>query len=213
MRGTYRVSVVASVLLLAGLSGCAATNQARYVYQDGQYGVVGIPENTSTWPTFYHDQAEALMAKHFPDGYEIVRAEEVVEGSRTLTVNGTNAAKVEAATVVPFLKLGTLGRTASHSQADNVKITECRILYRKKGCETVPEPGFADRATLSPEPYIDPNADARHHVVARPPAKSDEPNTAKLAKEADDAAAKAIGATDPDAPQATKATARKQRGE
>lgn len=181
MRGTNRVSVVALLLALGG-AGCAASGQARYVYQDGQYGVVGIPENTSKWPSYYREHAETLMAKHFPEGYEIVRAEEVVEGSRTLTVNGTNSAQVEAATVVPILKLGKLGRVASRTQADSVKIKECRIVYKKAGCtQAEPETGFAEHASLSPEPYVDPNAEARHHVVAKPAAEAE---TAKLAESA-----------------------------
>src|SRR3954452_1355472 len=178
MRGANRVSVVAGLLLL-GSAGCATPGQARYVYQDGQFGVVGIPENTSQWPTFYREKAEKLMAGHFPDGYEIVRAEEVVEGSRTLTVNGTNTAQVEAAAAVPILKLGKIGRTASRSQADSVKIKECRIVYKKAGCsDAEPEVGFAERASLNPEPYIDPNAEARHHVVAKPKAEEKEVDTA-----------------------------------
>ncbi len=174
MRGMIRASIVVFAL---GASGCAASGQARYVYQDGQFGVVGIPENTSVWPTYYHDQAEALMAKHFPDGFEIVRAEEVVEGSRTLTLNGTNTATVEAESPIPLVKIGKLGRTATRTQADNVKIKECRIVYKKAGCtDAEPAAGFAQLSTLSPEPYVDPNADVRKHVVAKPAA---EPEPAK----------------------------------
>ena len=32
--------------------GCANMDAARYVYQDGEFGVVGIPRNTDHWPTF-----------------------------------------------------------------------------------------------------------------------------------------------------------------
>ena len=85
MRGKIGVGIA---LWLAGLliPGCASTSDARYVYQDGEFGVVAIPQNTPRGPNHYRAQAEALMAQHFPEGYEIVRAEEVVEGSRTLTV-------------------------------------------------------------------------------------------------------------------------------
>lgn len=168
MRSAIRVLSVVLVACACSF-GCATSNQARYVYQDGQFGVVGIPQNTDLWPTHYRERAEALMNQHFPDGYEIVRAEEVVEGSRVLTLNGSNSAQVEAETVLPLLKVGKIGRTASRTQADNLKIKECRILYKKVGVEgTPPEIGFADRATLQPEPYIDPNAEARTHVVAKP---------------------------------------------
>ena len=180
MRGTFRAAIVLCAL---GASGCAASGQARYVYQDGQFGVVGIPENTSAWPNYYHAQAEALMAKHFPEGFEIVRAEEVVEGSRTLTLNGTNTAAVEAEGPIALVKVGKLGRTASRTQADNLKIKECRIVYKKAGC-TAEEPaiGFAEHSTLSPEPYIDPNAEARKHVVAKPAAEPEPAKTPQPAK-------------------------------
>ena len=83
------------------------------------------------------------MLKHFPDGYEVVRAEEVVEGSRTLTVNGTNSAQLDTEGPVPLIKVGKIGRTASRTQADNVKIKECRIVYKKAGCQAAePETGF-----------------------------------------------------------------------
>ena len=191
MRGTIRVSIVLGALVC---SGCATTGQARYVYQDGQYGVVGIPENTSVWPTYYRASAEALMLKHFPSGFEVVRAEEVVEGSRTLTVNGTNSAEIDTQGPVPLLKLGKLGRTASRTQADNVKIKECRIVYKKAGCKDAePALGFADHASLTPEPYLDPNAEARRHVVAKPAA--DSPDAAK----ASEAAKEKDGAKPPDA--------------
>ena len=189
MRCVHRISVVVTLLLIP--SGCAAPGQARYVYQDGQYGVVGIPENTDRWPSHYREKADGLMAQHFPDGFEIVRAEEVVEGSRTLTLNGTNSAQVEAATVVPFLKLGKIGRTASTTRADSVKIKECRILYKKAGSEDLDsEAGFAALSTLSPAPYIDPNAESRTYVVAKP---KPEPavDTLKLAEKAAEDGAKA----------------------
>ena len=165
MRVTYRVSVVALFFALTSV-GCASTQEARYVYQDGQFGVVGIPENTDHWPSFYRNRADELMKEHFPTGYEIIRAEEVDAGSRTLTVNGTNTAELDAGTLTPILKLGKLGRTASRIQADNVKIKECRILYKRAGTDV--QPGYAALATLKPEPYIDPNADARTHIVAKP---------------------------------------------
>jgi hypothetical protein len=194
MRGTIRVSMLPLALGLALLAtGCAAPGQARYVYQDGQFGVVGIPENSSRWPTYYRAQAEAMMQKHFPEGFEIVRAEEVVEGSRTLTVNGTSTAAVEAEGPIALVKVGKIGRSASRTQADSLKIKECRIVYRKKGCtDAEPELGFAHSPTLTPEPYLDPNAEARKHVVAKPKADEKEVDTAKLAEAAEKAAAETL---------------------
>ena len=36
---------------LATSFGCASTMGVRYVYQDGDYGVLGLPENSDCWPT------------------------------------------------------------------------------------------------------------------------------------------------------------------
>ncbi len=65
-------------------AGCQSVPDARYVYQDGEFGVIGIPRNSPYGRKDYNLQARELMTRHFPEGYEIVRAEEVVEGERTL---------------------------------------------------------------------------------------------------------------------------------
>jgi hypothetical protein len=151
------------IAIAAISSGCAATNGVRYVYQDGDYGVVGIPENTNRWPTRYHDQAEKLMTAHFPDGHEIVRAEEVIEGSRTLILKGTKSAEIAPQFPSELVKIAKLGRTDSRSQADTLKVTECRIIYRKSRHH---EEGFAQPPTLTPTQYVDPNAVERRKAAA-----------------------------------------------
>lgn len=178
MLGELRMGVLC-VVLGVGTLGCAGTGQVRYVYQDGQSGVIGLPENTSHWPTYYRQHAEELMSKHFPEGFEVVRAEEVDEGSRTLTVNGTNAAEIDTGTSSRILSLGKLGRSSSRTQSDTLKIKECRIVYRKAGPEHAAKRGeYTDQAVWSPTAYIDPNATARrtsetkageHHELAKDP--------------------------------------------
>lgn len=172
---------------LISAAGCAGLHEARYVYQDGEYGVVGIPENTNDWPTYYRDQAEALMKAHFPEGHEIVRAEEVVEGSRTTTVKGTNTAEIAPRLPSPFLSIGKIGLTADRSQADSVKIKECRIIYKRAGT-TLPPPDFAAAATSTPTPYVDPNAAERRKAAE---ATKDEKKASE--KKADEEARKAAG--------------------
>src|SRR5262249_35815300 len=81
--GVWAVSVCWSGLALAG---CSKPIVARYIYQDSEFGVVGIPVNTYQKKVDFRAQAEVLMARHFPEGYEIVRAEEVIEGERILDV-------------------------------------------------------------------------------------------------------------------------------
>ena len=83
----------AAISIAAGRSsGCASDGSVRYVYQDKDFGVVGMPENTNRWPTHYRRRADKLMDKQFPEGHEIVRAEEVEAGSRTLKIEGSRTA-------------------------------------------------------------------------------------------------------------------------
>ena len=177
--------LVVATSLISG-AGCAGLHEARYVYQDGEYGVVGIPENTNHWPNYYRDQAAVLMAAHFPEGHEIVRAEEVVVGSRTTTVKGTNTAEIAPHFPAPLLSIGKIGLTADRSQADSVKIKECRIIYRRAGT-TLPPPDFAAAANSTPLPYVDPNAAERHKAIAGEPAKDEKVKAA--AKKTDEAKA------------------------
>jgi hypothetical protein len=56
-----RIVGIALCGLGIGLTGCAS-DQARYVYQDRESGVVAIPKNTPKMMAY----AEALMERHFP---------------------------------------------------------------------------------------------------------------------------------------------------
>jgi hypothetical protein len=145
--------------LVAALSGCAENETVRYVYQDSDFGVIGMPENTDRWPTHYRRQGEKLMDAHFPEGHEIVRAEEVVEGERTLKVEGSKSAEVSPQVSKSVLRLVKFGRSASHSEAETVKVTECRIIYRRTNCEK--PKGYSRAPTLTPSLYVDPNAAER----------------------------------------------------
>ncbi|HEV3164889.1 MAG TPA: hypothetical protein VGZ22_12740 [Isosphaeraceae bacterium] len=162
------LGLIVAAPIIASFTGCAATHQVRYVYQDGEFGVVGMPENTDRWPSRYRQQAEKLMAAHFPEGHEIVRAEEVVKGSRTLTVQGTNSAELMPNLPAANLMIGKLGRCATRSQADKVKIEECRIVYRKASRPGSPST-YAALATLTPTKYVSPNDSDRHSVSKHGP--------------------------------------------
>jgi hypothetical protein len=191
-----RRTLLRLVAVLPLLTGCATTTGVRYVYQDGDFGVVGIPENTDRWPTRYRSQAESLMREHFPEGHEIIRAEEVVEGSRVVKVEGTNTAAIAPELPSALLAAVKLGRTSSHTRADSVKIKECRIIYRRAMRPALPateaEPKaatFADQAGLTPTEYHDPNHPERHEPEACEP-PTEEP-TAALAEAKDEATAPA----------------------
>jgi hypothetical protein len=179
-RISWLVAVTAAICF--GGPGCMSTQDARYVYQDGQYGVIGIPRNTSIGKKDFRAQAHELMIMHFPEGYEIVRAEEVVEGDRTLDT----ARRVELdsepgfAALNQMIKVGKFAKSTSSDQKDSVKITESRIIYRRKpDGQSKGRDGFTDLAGLSPELYIDPNQVMRKEL-------KDGPLLAKKDTKADD---------------------------
>jgi hypothetical protein len=150
------VGLLAVLTVASFSSGCATSQGVRYVYQDGDFGVVGMPENSDRWPTHYRRRAEKLMDTHFPEGHEIVRAEEVVEGQRTLKLEGSNTAEVSPQLPAALLNVAKVGHSESHSQADTLKLKECRIVYRRTGAPDRSK-GYAAAAGLNPTRYIDPN--------------------------------------------------------
>jgi hypothetical protein len=144
------------------MPGCASPSDARYVYQDGEFGVVAIPKNTTEGPEHYREHAEALMAQHFPQGYEIVRAEEVVEGSRTLTVGKTGNTELAPQVTPHLLALLKVGATVSRSQADTLALRECRIIYKRADPQAASGTAsaslrFAPVPDWQPACYHDPN--------------------------------------------------------
>ena len=175
-----------TLLLAASLSGgCAGSQGVRYVYQDGNFGVVGMPENTDHWPTHYRHKAEKLMEGHFPDGHEIVRAEEVVEGERVLKQEGSKTAEVSPQSPSSLISVAKFGRTSSRSTADTTKIKECRIIYRRIGSPEVPT-GFAAAADPTPTLYVDPNAAERHKIAGGDAAKTDPKASPQTDQKTDD---------------------------
>jgi hypothetical protein len=166
-----------ALFFVAALGGCAHTHDVRYVYQDRDFGVIGMPENTDCWPTHYRRQGAKLMDAHFPDGHEIVRAEEVIEGERTLKVEGSSSAEVAPQISKSLLKVVKLGHSASRSEAETVKVKECRIIYRR-ACSAKPK-DYAGAATLTPTLYVDPNAAERRKATQPPQEKPIPPGAHK----------------------------------
>ena len=153
--------------LLLAVSGCYTPMVARYIYQDGEFGVVGIPVNNYQKKLDFRDQAEVLMARHFPEGYEIVRAEEVNEGERIRDVGRKTEFETEPAVAVlnQIIRLGSLNRTTSFAEKDKLQVRECRIIYKKKSIHTPGRTGqFASTTSLAPPLYIDPNEIMRRQI-------------------------------------------------
>jgi hypothetical protein len=156
-------------LLLTSSVACSTPSVARYIYQDGEFGVVGIPINNYQKRVDYRGQAESLMARHFPEGYEIVRAEEVNEGERIRDVGRRTELETEPAVAVlnQIIRLGSLNRTTSFAEKDKLQVRECRIIYKKKSIHTPGRTGqFTAETTLAPKFYIDPNEALRHQLKA-----------------------------------------------
>jgi hypothetical protein len=154
---------VAGVILIPG-GGCKTQQNARYIYQDGEFGVIGIPQNSPFGSNNYQQQAATLMAQHFPGGYEVVRAEEVVEGQRVLDKSRKSEFETDPSinALNQRIQLGKLAQTTSTQQKDSLPILESRIIYKRR-TETGPKGvnGYAASAAVIPEFYLDPNEMAR----------------------------------------------------
>ena len=167
-----------AVFFAGSLIGCANNQGVRYVYQDRDFGVIGMPENTDCWPTHYRRQGERLMGAHLREGYEIVRAEEVIEGVRTVKVEGSRSTELAPQVSQSLIKVIKLGHSASRSQADTIKATECRIIYRRAALGDADNP---TSASLTPTWYVDPNAAERRKATEPPHEKAKSPAVHKAA--------------------------------
>lgn len=115
------------VVLLLGVTCLAGCRSARYVRKDADCGIVAIPSNTNGWPMHYRDEAEELMAAHFPDGYAIDREEEVVVGTTTTYNQQKDHRSVQNEKGTAELNVfGTHGSVTSQDK------TEWRIYYRRR---------------------------------------------------------------------------------
>ncbi len=125
-----------SVAIALAFAGCRSQPDARYIYQDGEFGVIGIPQNSPYGRKDYRQQAEELMDRHFPEGHEIVRAEEVVEGQRVLDKSRKSEFETDPAisALNQKINIGKIAQTTSTQQKDSLPILESRIIYKRKTC-------------------------------------------------------------------------------
>jgi hypothetical protein len=137
--------------LALGLAGCAA-DQARYVYQDNESGVIAIPRNTPKTMAY----AEVLMEKHFPGkNYEVVRTVEVETGGSRSTYQ-SDTTNAEATTLRGgFLGSSRFGHDRDRKQAESTKLLESRIVYRKRAPEGHTSLAFAESPEYTPKVYSD----------------------------------------------------------
>jgi hypothetical protein len=114
-----RLVLPAVVLVLAGVSGCGS---ARMIQSGPDGGVVAIPSNSNSWPCRYRESAEKLMAQKCPNGYEILKEEEVVVGQRSTTA---------AQTITPAGYKDNSPTTTAVITSTNAE-TEYRITFRTR---------------------------------------------------------------------------------
>lgn len=153
-RKTLRAATLA---LLIGAAGCSQNREARYVYRDGNYGVIGIARDTKA----ARREADRLMTRHFPDGFDVVREEEIETGSRKADqLTKRNSSIKPGAGMSQFL-IGVGGASAENESkfVDDVKLHEVRIIYRNR--QSGSQEGFTATASITPEMYSDPNRKSR----------------------------------------------------
>lgn len=126
--------LLAVAAVTAGLSGCATP--ARDISWDplSGTGVVAIPDNSNTFPTYYRNEALALIEKHVGPNYEIVEEREVPIGQTTLNNHHVNNESM-------------LGITTTKN------LTEYHIAYRKKTLPTTVTPGLPGSGSVHPTQY------------------------------------------------------------
>src|SRR5262245_56500841 len=118
--------VLGSVALVAALSGCASP--ARYVERTGDTGVIAIPANTDSFPSYNRSEAMALIHKHVGANFEILEEREVATGKRTLNDQQVNNEQTwnTSNPLLPANKQTVQNTTTTQD------VTEWRIAYRKK---------------------------------------------------------------------------------
>jgi hypothetical protein len=195
--------IVGISLLCAWLSGCAEIPIARYVYQDGEFGVVAIPMNTYGDKRNFRGEAEQLMSRHFPEGYEIIRAEEVNEGERLLDLGRRTELTTEPtiSALSQVIRLGKIDRTTSYEEKDKLQARECRIIYKRRTTYPIANASqFAALASTKLPLYLDPNEMIRHkcaEMLANNDAPGKKGSDSSVHKASTDAPKAATASTSP----------------
>jgi hypothetical protein len=110
---------------LMGLTGCGTS--ARYVTTTSNSGVVAIPGNSNSWPSYYHNQAEELIKAKCGANYVIELEEEFVTGTTqhtTSTTDTTGDPLLAAVRIAPVTQRNSQSTTFNNQ-------TEWRIYYRR----------------------------------------------------------------------------------
>jgi hypothetical protein len=129
------IVVLLAAVAATSMVGCA---KARHVEVTQQGGVVAIPSNTNSWPSYYRNQAEELIRQKCPNGYEIVQEEELVTGKVAHTNSRT---KTERA---PTLDLGRFHNDAEESEGSSTSLAGLSVPLGKTREETNETTDYTD---------------------------------------------------------------------
>ncbi|NNJ27112.1 hypothetical protein [Alienimonas chondri] len=116
-------TLIVAICLCTWASGCA-----RHVLKESDGGVIAISGPGG------RKKAEKLMAERFPEGYDIVREEEVVVGQRIDYQEETKPLGVHLAAGEDHGVHVNLGGETRGTETVTDK-TEYRIYYRRRGAE------------------------------------------------------------------------------
>jgi hypothetical protein len=133
MSPARRGALAALLLGVCALGGCGT---AREVVIGPHDGCVAIAENSDVWPLKYRTKALELIKKRCPDGYEIVREEEVYTGP--VIARGGTPVSDRTEWRIYYHKLGGPAPTAPVLAAVPPRPTESRPIVPVRAVESRP---------------------------------------------------------------------------
>jgi hypothetical protein len=120
---------------------CGCANHARLVERDNTGGIVAVPENSNRWPSYNRKHAEELMRANCPQGYTIVKEEEVVVGQTQHTQTNTDRSGSQ---VLAALHIDPVNEKTNQTTFYDDK-KEWRIYYQANGATPTQTPPTAPR--------------------------------------------------------------------
>jgi hypothetical protein len=141
---SYLRLLLPAAVLLVSVTGCGS---ARMIQSTPDGGVVAIPSNNNSWPFNYRDHAEKLMAMKCPNGYDVVREEEVIVGVKMTTTEVT-----DRVTQVGYKDNPPPATTSVVTTTRPQK--EYRITFRARQAQPAPVPLVSNPPVLAPVPAV-----------------------------------------------------------
>jgi hypothetical protein len=124
---------------LAAAGGCASP--AKYIEKKGDTGIVSIPNNSDSWPSYNKRAAHELIQKHVGMHYEIIEERDVVVGQSTTNNQQVNTEQTPGR--FPFLAPNEKQTVTNNTTSRD--LTEWRIWYKRID---PPRPGINGGAPL-----------------------------------------------------------------